>query len=129
MNETLQDYFDALERLKLNEPIYIAKNSKINNDTVALEAGRKRGSIKKSREIFAELIESINLASNEEKIQQNKLKFKISKLKSSSDNYKELYEKSINRELMYIEKINELEKLLNKKNSFSINNEKYGQIL
>jgi predicted patatin/cPLA2 family phospholipase len=69
------------------------------------------------------------LASNEEKIQQNKLKFKISKLKSSSDNYKELYEKSINRELMYIEKINELEKLLNKKNSFSINNEKYGQIL
>ncbi len=128
MNETLQEYFDALERLKLNTPIYIAKNSKINNDTVALEAGRKRGSIKKSREIFAELIESINLASNEEKIQQNKLKFKISKLKSYSDNYKELYEKSINRELMYIEKINELEKLLKKRNSLSINNEEYRQI-
>lgn len=47
MNETLEEYFDALERLKSNQPINVPKNSKINNDTVALEAGRKRGSIKK----------------------------------------------------------------------------------
>lgn len=129
MNNTLKEYFDALERLKLNIPINMPKNSKINNDTVALEAGRKRGSIKKSREIFLEIIEEIKLVSQEEKIQKDKLKSKISKLRNSSDNYKELYEKSINRELMYIEKINELEKLLKKKNSLSINNEKYGQNL
>ena len=65
MNDTLQEYFEALERLKSNNPINVLKNSKINNDSVALEAGRKRGSIKKSREIFAELMEgnSVKLGS------------------------------------------------------------------
>ncbi|PWE21279.1 hypothetical protein [Aliarcobacter skirrowii] len=128
MNDTLQEYFDALDRLKSNNPINVPTNSKINNDTVALEAGRKRGSIKKSREIFAELIEAINNASQESTAEYNKLESKIFKLKNSAENYKEMYEKAINREVMYLERINELEKLLKKKNSMSINNEIYGQI-
>lgn len=45
----LNEYYAALERLKVNKPTIITKGSAINNDTVALEAGRKRGSIKKSR--------------------------------------------------------------------------------
>lgn len=49
-------YFDALERLK-------AAGKKINNDTVALEAGSKKGSIKKSRPGHAELISAIATAS------------------------------------------------------------------
>ena len=120
MNDTLQEYFEALERLKSNNPINVLKNSKINNDSVALEAGRKRGSIKKSREIFAELIEAINNASQENTAEYDKLESKIFKLKNSAENYKEMYEKAINRELMYLERINELEKLLKKKNSMSI---------
>ena len=127
MNDTLREYFEALERLKSNNPINVLKNSKINNDSVALEAGRKRGSIKKSREIFAELIEAINNASQENTAEYDKLESKIFKLKNSAENYKEMYEKAINRELMYLERINELEKLLKKKNSMSINNEIYGQ--
>ena len=127
MNDTLQEYFEALERLKSNNPINVLKNSKINNDSVALEAGRKRGSIKKSREIFAELIEAINNASQENTAEYDKLESKIFKLKNSAENYKEMHEKAINRELMYLERINELEKLLKKKNSMSINNEIYGQ--
>lgn len=129
MNETLQDYFAALDRLKSNNPINVPKNSKINKDIVALEAGRKRGSIKRSREMFLELIEAINIASNENNAHYDKLTSKISKLKSSTQNYKELYEKAINREIMYLERINELEKLLKKKSSLSINNEIYGQNL
>ena len=43
MNDTRQEYFDALDRLKSNNPTNVPKGSKINNDTVALEAGRKRG--------------------------------------------------------------------------------------
>ena len=128
MNETIQEYFDALERLKSNQPINVPKNSKINNDTVALEAGRKRGSIKKSREIFAELIEDINNISKEKNAEYDKLESKISKLQHSTKNYKEMYEKAINRELMYLERINELEKQLRKKNSLSVNNEIYGQV-
>ena len=73
MNDTLQEYFDALDRLKSNNPTNVPKGSKINNDTVALEAGRKRGSIKKSREIFAELIEAINNASQESNTEYDKL--------------------------------------------------------
>ena len=129
MNDTLQEYFEALERLKSNNPINVLKNSKINNDSVALEAGRKRGSIKKSREIFAELIEAINNASQENTAEYDKLESKIFKLRNSAENYKEMYEKAINRELMYLERINELEKLLKKKNSMSANNEIYGQTI
>ncbi len=42
-------YLAALERLK-------ARREPINNDTVALEAGSGRGSIKKSRPAYAGLI-------------------------------------------------------------------------
>ena len=42
----LNEYYAALERLKANKPIILAKGSAINNDTVALEAGRKRGQSK-----------------------------------------------------------------------------------
>ena len=49
----LNDYYAALERLKANKPEVLPKGSAINNDTVALEAGRKRGSIKKSRHATA----------------------------------------------------------------------------
>jgi len=44
----LDEYYAALERLKVNKPNLLPKGSVINNDTVALEAGHKRGSIKKS---------------------------------------------------------------------------------
>jgi hypothetical protein len=129
MNETLQDYFAALDRLKSNNTINVPKNSKINKDMVALEAGRKRGSIKKSREMFTDLIEAIDIAVKENNEDYDKLTSKISKLKNLTQNYKELYEKAINREIMYLERISELEKLLKKKSSLSINNEIYGQSL
>jgi ribosomal protein S10 len=50
--KSIEEYFLALERIKNNKPIRIQKGSRINKDTVALEAGRERGSIKKSREQF-----------------------------------------------------------------------------
>ena len=59
----LHEYYAALARLKANKPTVLAKDSAINNDTVALEAGRKRGSIKKSR--HAMLIEAIELAAQQ----------------------------------------------------------------
>ncbi|MBK4992469.1 hypothetical protein IAE39_000643 [Pseudomonas sp. S37] len=44
-----EDYLAALDRLERDEPQILPKGTLINNDTVALEAGRKRGSIKKLR--------------------------------------------------------------------------------
>lgn len=60
--ELLKPYFEALERLKAGTPQVVQKGTKITNDAVSLEAGRKKGSIKKSRPIFAFLITDIDHA-------------------------------------------------------------------
>ncbi|GCB06540.1 hypothetical protein [Ralstonia sp. SET104] len=52
-------YFAALERLK-------ARGEPISNDAVALEAGSGRGSIKKSRPSYADLIAAINAAAKQQ---------------------------------------------------------------
>ncbi len=106
---TLDDYYKALERLINNKPINVPKNTKINNDTVALEAGRKRGSIKKSREIFSDLLTKINEYSKNNNTEYKELQDKIFKFKNKALVYQELYEDALNRELMLIERIKELE--------------------
>ena len=98
----LNEYYAALERLKVNKPTIITKGSAINNDTVALEAGRKRGSIKKSR--HAALIEAVELAAQEagqnilspaQQIEQAKTKTKA--VKSDYEQLKEDYEKLLEK--------------------------------
>ena len=61
MNAKVQvdQYFTALERLK-------QRCAPISNDSVALEAGKGRGSIKKSRPAHAPLIEAIEAAAREQ---------------------------------------------------------------
>lgn len=58
----INEYRAALQRLISNKPLNLPKGSSINKDTVALEAGRKRGSIKKSRAEHAQLITEIEAA-------------------------------------------------------------------
>lgn len=98
----LNEYYAALERLKANKPTILAKGSAINNDTVALEAGRKRGSIKKSR--HAVLVEAIELAAQEmgqeklspsQQIEQAKSKTKA--VKSDYEQLREDYEKLLEK--------------------------------
>ena len=126
INSTLEEYFQALERLIKNRPMNVPMNSKINKDTVALEAGRKRGSIKKSREVFLELIEAIDSASANIESPQKEIEDKLHKHKEQRDKYKSLYEEALNREIMYLDRINKLEKMLSKKSPFSLNDENYG---
>ena len=59
MSKALINLNEALNRLISNTPIRIPKGSKINNDTVALEAGLKRGAVKRS---LAELLDDIKEA-------------------------------------------------------------------
>lgn len=58
----VDNYRAALQRLIEGRPQNVPKGSAINKDTVALEAGRKRGSIKKSRAENAPLITEIEAA-------------------------------------------------------------------
>ncbi|MCY1306113.1 hypothetical protein D9M70_559500 [compost metagenome] len=60
----IADYRAALKRLIAGNPNIVPKGGKINNDTVALEAGRSRGSIKKSRPEFRALIDEIQEAAS-----------------------------------------------------------------
>ncbi len=102
MMSALNDYYAALERLKANKPTILPKGSAINNDTVALEAGRKRGSIKKSR--HAALIEAIEQAA--QAVGQNvlspaqqvvKAKIKTKAVKSDYEQLQEDYEKLLEK--------------------------------
>lgn len=117
MNKTLEDYYTALERLKNNAPINVPIGTKINNDTVALEAGKKRGAIKRGRTQFHDLVEEIKKVQKEDNKELKKYKTLVDKYKIKSNEYRELYEKSLNRELMLLERLNELEKRLSFTNS------------
>ena len=66
MLDILQDYRDALARLIRGKPENVPKGTKITNDSVSLEAGRKKGTIKRSRPIFKDLIDEINAAAAEQ---------------------------------------------------------------
>lgn len=59
-------YWTALDRLKTGCPDIVPKRTRITNDSVSLEAGRKKGSIKKSRPQFSALIAAIDEAANEQ---------------------------------------------------------------
>ena len=58
MNEIEQQYIEAWERLKIGKPKLVDKNMPINElNTVALEAGKKKGSLRKSK--FPDLCKKI----------------------------------------------------------------------
>ena len=77
--QPLADYFEALARLEAGRPINVPRGLRITNDSVAVEAGRAKGSIKKSRPTFSALIHAISAAaavqanSSPEKQQQVRL--------------------------------------------------------
>ena len=108
----VDNYLSALERLKNNTPVVLPKGTRISKDTVALEAGRKRSSIKKSRPQFASLIEEIELAASIQSKPEDDSKGYLDKLKTEKDHYKSLYQQSLNRELMLVKRLSDLEKLL-----------------
>ena len=106
----LDHYFDALERLIANKPINVPQGSKIGNDIVALEAGRKRGSIKKSRKSQALLVEAIEQAKNRHISPTGFSAASVKKQKARANDYKEKYHRALNREVNYLNKIAELKR-------------------
>jgi len=106
------EYYEALERLIQSKPVILTKGSKINLDTVALEAGRKRGSIKKSRSSFAGLIADIEAAARSAEPIEKDLS---ERLRAAKDAYKQLklkYLESLNREVVLSNRIRELEAII-----------------
>lgn len=110
MASALEEYFAALERLRANKPIRVPKDSKITNDAVSVEAGRGKGSIKKSRPIFADIIAAIDAAAAEQAKPKQDSQAKIHKAKDQAAKYRQLYEEAIAREISLVKENYELRK-------------------
>lgn len=114
MSDCLTEYYNALDRLIKNKPIRVPRSAKINNDNVALEAGRKKGSIKKSRPIYEDLIIAIKVANEKMGENTNQEKNKYLKVREESQKYKTLWEESLAREISLIHENSELKAQLKK---------------
>lgn len=107
---SIEKYFKALDRLIKGKPINVAISSKINNRNVALEAQSDPSAIKKSRLQFQHLIQAIKEAQSKVSAKDNHNKKMMLKHKEKAREFKMLYQKSLNRELMLINKIDKIQK-------------------
>ena len=112
MSNSLSEYTDALERLKTNQPIRVPKGTKITNDAVALEAGRGKGSIKKSRPVFGDLIAEIERAAGEQINRASTSKDKQDKAKNLALRYREELEAALAREVSLLRELYAVRKQL-----------------
>lgn len=110
--QPLDEYFAALERLKKGRPTIVAKGMKITNDAVALEAGRGKGSIKKSRLLFAELIHAIDEAAVDQARPKNEQLDRLNKAKIAASELRRALEASMARELSLLHELYEVKKKL-----------------
>lgn len=105
MSDILKDYFEALERLKNGKPINVPKGTKITNDSVSLEAGRKKGTIKKSRPVFSELINAINAASATDLKPNDEMRIRLDQAKAEAAKYRTLWEEALAREVSLVKEL------------------------
>lgn len=119
MSEFLGEYFEALERLKLGKPLHVPVDTKISNDSVALEAGRSKGAIKKSRSIFADLIVAIEVAAKEKKILPIEQR-KVLKLQDEVNTLRKDLERALGREMSLLYENYQLKKQLNTLNGVNV---------
>ena len=110
--QPLDEYFAALERLKKGRPTIVAKGMKITNDAGALEAGRGKGSIKKSRLLFADLIHAIDEAAVDQARPKNEQLDRLNKAKIAATELRRALEASMAREISLLHELYEVKKKL-----------------
>ena len=105
MSKAIDEYFAALSRLK-------QRKARINNDTVALEAGRRKGSIKKSRPQFAKLIEAIDESNQELNSSKNEAVERLARTKEAGKSLQSRLDAGLARELSLLLEVYDLRKEL-----------------
>lgn len=108
MADVLSEYLVALERLKTGRTLHVPQGTKITNDAVAMEAGRGKGSIKRSRLIFTDLIGAIKVAASEQAAPDAVRKNRLEKAKQEALKYRALYDAGLARELSLLHEIEDL---------------------
>lgn len=112
--KSLNDYYEALQRLKAGKSRIIPKRARITNDAVSLEAGKSKGSIKRSRDVYADLIKSIKEAAEEQKNPEREQKLKLEKAKNSEKQYRDELDAALAREVSLLKELYEIKKKLAK---------------
>lgn len=113
MNEdNLTEYRTALNRLKDGQPKNVPKGTKITNDAVSLEAGRGKGSIKKSRPVFAQLIADIEAAAAEQSLPKRAVEQQSDRLKSDIKELRAQLDAALSREMSLVYELFELKHAL-----------------
>lgn len=107
MPDFLADYFDALDRLKSGASINVPKGTRITKDSVSLEAGRKKGTIKKSRPIFKDLIDAIGVAAQVHSESGNDMQLRIKEAKVEAARYRSLWEEALAREVSLFKQLSD----------------------
>jgi hypothetical protein len=105
MPDILKDYFEALDRLKKGKPVNVPKGSRITNDSVSLEAGRKKGTIKKSRPIFSDLMAAIDAAAKAETKPRDEMRERLDETKAEAARYRALWEDALAREVSLVKQL------------------------
>jgi hypothetical protein len=98
MSSALDEYRQALQRLEEGRPQVVPKGTRITNDAVALEAGRGKGRIKKSRQIFAAVIEEIAVAAARQSKPRDASAFALKAAKGRVEQFRRLWEDALARE-------------------------------
>jgi hypothetical protein len=98
MSSALDEYRQALQRLEEGRPQVVPKGTRITNDAVAQEAGRGKGSIKKSRATFADLIAEIAAAAERQAKSSQGSGPPLKAAKDIADQYRRLWEEALARE-------------------------------
>jgi hypothetical protein len=111
MSKMTESCFDALHRIIINRPNFVSKNSIITLDAVAVEAGLKKGSIRRARASNAKLVEAIQAAADEQSIKRihlspdKKLKEMYEAKKQEALMFRALYEESLVREVSLLKQL------------------------
>ncbi|MFM0091995.1 hypothetical protein PQR46_34440 [Paraburkholderia sediminicola] len=112
ISQPLDEYFAALRRLRDGRPQNVPKGTKITNDAVSIEAGRSKGSIKKSRAVFADLIHAIQEAALAERDPERDRKAKLIRTRDAANDFRLRYEAALERELSLLIELYEVKKRL-----------------
>jgi hypothetical protein len=100
--ETLKLYNEALDRLILGKPTNVPKGTRINNDAVSLEAGRGKGSIKKSRTGYTALIERIDAAALIQSQPKREAADRVHRMSSRMSDLEEKLDAALGREMSLV---------------------------
>lgn len=106
--DVIGEYFDALERIRTGRPTVVNKGVKITNDSVAIEAGRSKGSLKKSRPQFSVLLSAIREAAAEQMRTQHTEVMHLQKKQQNIDSLKKQLDAALARENSLVIELYEL---------------------